>query len=321
MTRKYLGPFLLVHLSLYAVGSSRCGGAETILRWKFTEGQVLRQSVESETLSTVKFGGGEQKVSQKIRIDLRLTVKRVGQEGAAEIVQTCDHLVMSMVMPGGQSFEYDSKKRKALKGPMGEALGPLLAALSDAETGLTLTSAGKVENLKFSADLLEKLRSSPGAAGLGELFGEESLRRLSSPFPSLEIGPLSIGKEWSDTRVLKLPFGTLQFDSTYTYRGTETKEGRELHRITVKTSPRLQKDAERPVDFSLKPGESAGTLYFDLDAGRFVDLSQAQTLTVLIGGQGEGVESVTESKTRCRLDEAPKAEAGKPAEGAKPKGK
>ena len=303
MRRKILSGSVLIAAAVTALFSRRVECAEVALKWKLKEGQVLRQTGETEVTTTTQVGSSPQKVSQKFRFDTLLTVKSVDANGTAQVGQKCERLVLRLDLASGQSFEFDSSSRSEPKGPIWASMGPVLKALSTSEVSLELAATGKIERFKLPDELLHTLKSAPGAAGMGDLFSEESLQRMSSQWPALDGGPIQPGKTWTTHLLNELPVGTMATETTYTYVGTEQKEGRELHKLAMKTALSLEKKDPAQVEIRLKVNESSGSLYFDAAAGRFVEMEHRQTTTMQIGGAGGSIESVTASIFRSRCEE------------------
>lgn len=264
---------------------------------------MLRQTIETDVSTTMKVGPALNKVFQKMTFGTLLTVVKVDANGKAELRQTCERLFLKMELEGGQSFEYDSQAAKDPKGPIFTALGSLLKTVLASQASLEVSADGKVERFKLASDVLRAFREAPGAPAMGELFSEESFQRMSSPWPVLKVGPLKVGMTWVSRMESRLSFGTLSTDQAYTYAGPEKRAGRELHKILLKGTPSFEKREGQAVDLRLKQGESSGILFFDAEMGRFAELEQKQSITLEIHALAGGRDSVTESRTRCRLEE------------------
>jgi len=286
--------------------------AQTLLRWKFTEGQTLKQSMETKTTTTATLGGQALKTMQTMVVDSLRTTKKVLPSGNAQIQQKSERVHARLDGPGGQVLEFDSREKKDLEGPFGEILNPVLGALAQAEVPLELTPQGKREKFELPRGLLDALKSAPGDSRMSSFFSEESVRQMLDALPSFPDGPLALGTTWTEHVKLPMPFGTLHIDQTYRYEGKETKDGRELHKIGLKSGISFQKKEGAPFEMKVKPNEATGVLYFDSEAGRFTSMSQTQNVTMEISAPGAPtVESHVETVITYRLEEAKSEETKK----------
>jgi hypothetical protein len=288
---------------------------DVVLRWKFKEGQALSETMEVQSTSSSHFGGAEMKMTQSMSMSYTRTVQKVGADGTADIAQKVERIRMQMNGSNGQSVDFDSKTGKDVEGPIGDVLMPMFKAMMQSEFKFQMTPLGKVQNVKLPEDLMKAIQRSPTAASAGGMFSEETMKQMCEAFPALFDGPISVGKTWSDHKKIPAQFGVMHADNSYTYEGTEKKYGKELHKFGVKVSLSMQKSADQPVEITVKPNQSPGTLYFDAEAGRVVEMIQSQKVDMEVGGSGAPLVTVsTDTKTTWRLEE--KADLPKEAEKA-----
>lgn len=276
---------------------------DVFLRWQHTEGQRLREIIDTEGSTTVVLAGETQTTRQTMRLTILRTVNKVDEQGTAALTQRIERVELKVAGPGVQAFDYDSENATALRGPLAKLVGPIFKALVGAEITQRMTRDGVVKDVTLPPGLLVALKAAPGAESLGDFLSDEGLKRLSSQFPALGIEPITRGKTFEDRKQVKLPVGVLEVLSTYTYDGLHQHGAKELHKLNIQVSPSLQPVASEARDVRLKPGPSSGALYFDGELGRAVAMEVKYSGGLELSGGGKTLGSMTESMTRWRLEE------------------
>jgi hypothetical protein len=225
---------------------------------------------------------------------LRQNVAEVDAKGVATLIVRYE--AAKLESDGPAPMSYDSTR----VGPGAKKNDPKLAAIFEpmlkSELTLKVEPTGRVAEIKGLKEMLEKSfagadPSNPldPAALLKDAFDEDAIKRLVeiNVFPTEPIAP---GKKWTRSASQKLPkLGTLKFDFENTFVGVETREGRRCAAIGLGGKMTLAPETGQrmPMNVSLGASTIAGTMYFDIDAGRLVDVHTETTMDIHIAVGGE----------------------------------
>jgi hypothetical protein len=139
--------------------------AQTVLRYKFKEGEKLNYEIKNESKSTITFDDkGPSAHIVKMHFDLSWRIKKVSSDGKAAIAVRLDRLRCFMDTPAGTKdsegkpvdgkVEYDTKGLKKFEGPGGKAMQPTLDALASLEFDMTMDALGRISDLKVPKELV-----------------------------------------------------------------------------------------------------------------------------------------------------------------------
>jgi hypothetical protein len=300
-------------LGLVAVLVVFCGfrtaQGQTKLQWKLKEGQGLSHVLETKTTTAMKMAGMDLKSSQTMNIESTWSVKNVGSDGKANVVQKMGRVRSTMELPMQGNMEYDSKEGKKIQGPMGNILNPLFDALAEGEVKFQVTPEGKMENVQISESLLKAFKSSRGASQVGGIFSEDGYKQMFQSFPGFPAEAISVGKTWNHQFKLPMNFGTFAVDTTYTYEGPEKRGGKEVERIAMKNAMSFEKSPTAPaMEIKFKDVDSTGKAYFDNNLGRYTELHQVMKMVMELtpaagAAGGTPMETIAETTTTVKFDE------------------
>ena len=292
--------FALVVAALLSFATSAAFG-QTTLAYKFKKGDALKYSLSTEQKQSAKIAGMDFKTTMTQGMDMTWTVKDV-QGGKADMVQSIDQMRQKMDMPGGQGFEFDSKKGKKPEGQIGELVGPLFTAMVGAEFTCKMDPQGETSEAKVSEKLMEAIKANPALAQMGPMFSEEGLRNMMQQSAlSLPKEAVSKGKTWNKKVEMKMPFGVMTIDTTYTYQGPETRNNAQLEKIDAKSTISLEPAADAAVALKIKSSDVKGTMYFDNKAGRLIETSQTQKMVLETSVGGQTFDSTQDQTTTLKL--------------------
>ncbi len=83
--------------------------AQVTLQFKLVEGDVIRQVMTQEMTSASKVQGRDISTEMKQLMHLEQRIGEVAENGSAQVLQEITRMQMSMKLPIGQPFEYDSE--------------------------------------------------------------------------------------------------------------------------------------------------------------------------------------------------------------------
>jgi hypothetical protein len=288
-------------LALVLAGSAAPARAQDILRYKFKAGEKLRYGLEQKMKMEMTIQGNQVTIGMDQVIDFGWNIKNVDKDGKATMTQTFERVRMNMNTPQGK-VEYDSKDGKLPEGPFGELLGPLLKSMAGLNIGVSMDARGQISNVEIPKEFTDALKNSPAAAGAGDMFSQEGMKRMISQSGLVlpEGAPVK-GKNW-DTKVeMKMPFGTMKVVNDITYEGPVTREGVKVEQFAVKPKATLEADPNAQISATLKSQDTKGASYFDPVAGRLVETGVTQIMELEIKAMGQVIEQKIEQTVTMKL--------------------
>jgi hypothetical protein len=264
--------------------------AQTILRYKFKQGEKLNYEADDKTKMAMTVGGQNIDMDITQTIGMAWEIKSVGKDGKTRMSQKFDRVRFSMSgLPGGGKMEFDSKDGKVPEGPVGQMIGPMLKALASAEFELTMDPQGKISDLKVPQKLAESFKSLPGGGAAGGMMTEEGLKHMieqaSLILPSEAV---TTGKTWDYKSEMKMPSGgpKMKVDNQCTYDGPATVNGKKLEKITMKPKISMEADENAPFKVKLKNSDTKAEACFDNEAGCLDHMSMSQKMEMEISAGG-----------------------------------
>ncbi len=276
--------------------------AQTTLRWKLKDGETLKYTTDMVQKQKDSVMGMDIETTMTQGMGMSWKVGAV-KDGKAEITQTIDAFRQKMESPFAQ-FEFDSKDGKEPEGPIGQLIGPIMKALVGAEFTLKLDPQGEISDVKVSQKLVDSLKGNFALAQMGSMFSEDGLKNMvqqgGQGFPKESVEK---GKSWSKSVELKMPFGTMKMDNTFTYEGAETKDDVKLEKIAMKAKISIEPAENSPIELKIKSGDVAGTIYFDNVAGRIRLSETKQSMVMEITAMGQVIETAVDQTMTMKLVE------------------
>lgn len=272
--------------------------AETLLRWKFQQGQRLHVTVEQATRLETTAGPKPREMKVDTTMEMDWQVNAVDDGGTAEMTQTITRLKMRMETLGAAPVEFDTASEEQ---PTGTARYFIAASrVVGVELKVAMTARGEITSVSLSDDAKKLLDEALAGTSLPALFSSEGLTAtLKQTATALPEEAVDLGDTWETSTSSKLPIGEVRQMTTYTYAGSRDHDGRMLDAIDLKSQLQLSpspKDAENAAQ--IKEQEHTGTLWFDAEAGRFVESNVSQKLVTESPYRGTQVRvSATTSQT------------------------
>ncbi|MCA9111139.1 MAG: hypothetical protein KDA52_14400, partial [Planctomycetaceae bacterium] len=229
-------------------------------------------------------------------VHIEQQIGEVAENGSAQVLQKITRMQMSMKMPFGQTFEYDSEGENNQVPAM---FGNLIGKLAGAEFQGTLAPTGKMTDVTVSEDFRKALKETPGnpfGAGTDDDVFQQIMSQSSVAFPD---HPVKEGDSWSDEIIMKMPFGEMKVDRTSTYNGTND-DG--LHVIDITLEMTLQPGDNPQMKISMKDSTASGKMLFDNAAGRIVNLDLKQNVTMEISAAGQQINQEVSTTTTLEAD-------------------
>jgi hypothetical protein len=252
------GLMMLAIFSLSTTAAADTDGKHS-LRYRFTVGEVIRWEVEHRAKTDTNVAGSEQTVDTTSKSVKAWRVKRVDADGSATFVHSVEWIDMSQRLTGRDEVCYNSKTDEEPPTVFQQVAKSVGVPLSE----VTIDPQGKV---------LERVRTTERPKNQSE--GE-----ITIPLPK---EPIAVGHVWSFVHDVSVPLNTGGI------RKVKTQQRFKLARVktgvaTIEVSNHLLTPINDPkLESQLLQRQSAGTVKFDIDAGRV--LSQRMELDKRVVG-------------------------------------
>jgi hypothetical protein len=301
--RVFLRPACVVLLLISGLVPAQ---AQTVLRWKLQPNQTLHYTIGQDVTSNFEVQGQPVQMSVNQQLDVSWQVEAVDVEGAASFAQTIERIRIKVVQPNQPVVEYDSAARDEPQGPA-KLLAAFYGLLVNKSIATKINSQGEVLEFQFPADVLEKLKQLPGGGQMGALLSEQGMKQMLDVMAMPEEA-VTAGKSWQHHSEQNPPgVGKEDIDTTYTFAGSETKDGRELEKLDLTVVIKFTPDEKQQTAVEIKEQDTKGVIYFDNAAGCLVQSDAASKLLLQISLQGNKLTQNMQIVSRMQLvPEAPK---------------
>lgn len=289
-------------LSMLAASVAAPAHAET-LRWKLKPGETLHWVMERKEEFREVRDERESKVSSSQTINMSWIVKKVAENGTADLVLKIDRVVAKLRTPYG-AFEFDSSGTKAptnqTEAGMQESMKPIVGA----EFQCKFSPLGELSDVRLpeqlSKAIAEQKKDDPNAnPALAEDQFKKMFTGMSMALPKEDVAP---GKTWTvQTKEQTPPAGNVTIDTTFRFRGPDAQAGENVVRIDLESKFTNDLPANKEVRVTIKTQERSGSLFFDTAAGRIVKSSASDKNERKIEPEGMEIELSNTSSTNVTL--------------------
>ena len=246
---------------------------DSLLRWKFAEGQKLRLQITQSLSSETTVSNKPVKMNVDLMLEMGWLVDALDADGNANITQTFRRVTTKLVVPMGGTIEFDSA---AAKKPVGEAkeIAALVMPLIGNKLTTTITPRGEVRDIQLTEETEKALATAVGGKSQ-PLFSKEQLGQLlRQSAVLLPEKPVGVGDKWEQPTELDSPLGKLRQVTQYVYAADETLGERRVVKLAV--SGQLELTGAKGL--TIKDQQLAGTCLFDNAAGRILESSLTQKI-------------------------------------------
>lgn len=263
--------------------------AQTTLSMKYQEGKVLNYETVQSTTSKAMVNGQKFDTTMKQTMNLSMKVVDVDSEGVASVEQSIERIRMEMELPPpvSQKISYDSDNPGESAGPFA-AMTKSYEAMKGATFKMKIDPKGDITDIEVPEALINATKNSPlGMQGMG---GKDAMKQMMTQgninFPSK---PVAKGDSWNSENEIKLPFGTMKTEITYTYAGQQASG---LHKIDGVMKLSIEKDDENssPVQLDIKDSEGKGVFLFDNEKGHLAETKFDQSMKMVMSVGGQNIE-------------------------------
>lgn len=275
-------------LSLVALAAN---DDQVTLRWKLKQGDSLRYRMTQDQTTESEMMGEKETHSGFV---LRESVTAVAPDGVATVGVKYEAAKLESTGMGAMS--YDSTRTGDAAKKNDPKLAKIFEPMLQAQLSMKLEPSGRVVEMKGLQEMLDKsfgpVTSSGGmdvASILKDAFNDDAVKRLVeiNVFPT---EPISPGKKWHREAAQKLPMmGNLKLDIENTFVGVEEHAGVRCAKIQLGGTMKLEPvaDARMPMQASMDSTSISGTMFFDLEKGRLVEVETNTEMDMHLSAGGE----------------------------------
>ena len=281
------------------------------LAWSWTEGDVTRYRMTSDTESTVSGNRLPEPMTSHVRQRIEMTqeVDGVSEDGVATVLVTYDRLEITTEAPGQEEVRWSSDDPESgddtgmaqLAGAVGQLVGRTFTLRVDTR-GEIVAVEGVDEIL---GDVAESLAAEEDAAVVREtmeaFLSEDNLKAtVGQALPSFPARPVAPGDSWTEQTHLALPiFGALDQRQTYTFERLEGDEAVLSLDAEIRLGPDEQAAetvglpeqiaALMDIEAETRRGDTEGMIRFDVGRGLLVrqDLTVRMDMTMTMTPKGD----------------------------------
>lgn len=252
--------------------------SETLLRWKFTEGQRLQVTVDQHTATETTGAGKPTGIDITMQSRMIWTIDSVDADGTAQITQRFERFAVTMKSGAAEPIEYASDSEAKPTGSAADiaaAVSPVIGT----DFTVTMTNRGAIRAVKLS-EAAEQAFAAVESPTLKQLFSAEGITQLlGQAAVELPEQPIAKDSTWTSTMTTPSPLGTLKQSRTYIFAAQEDIDGKPLERINITGQLEIEASEQAPRKLKLINQELVGSMLFDSEAGRLASSQSTQKLT------------------------------------------
>ena len=259
------------------------------VRWKFAAGDSHVYEFDLTATAKITTFGQASETKTALKIVQSWDVKSVNADGSAVVNRTIDRVTIDSDA-GGTETKYDSAADSPDAGAVDPKTLPADFRVIAQLAGQTFPSVVAADGSVKSVTLPEAVTRAIQAAGPGSAFGEEQVKLLFTDRGyTLPPAGAEVGDTYTDEAVLPLQFGTVKDARTMTLKELSAESA------TIALASALSDAGDESGPMTVTGGTTAGTIRFDVAAGRLAEADTKQTID-LTGPGGFVVNLVSESK-------------------------
>ncbi len=268
-------------------------------RLKFKQGQIFKVTMNQETKQTISVMGQTQEMPMTMVMEMTWDITDASADGFT-IVQTIDRVQMKMKIPMQGEVNYDSKNPGG-GGQIATMLGTMFKPMLNTKFEQKMNRLGKVLEVNIPDSALKGIEANPL---LKKFFSKDAFQEMMSKMsPVLPEKAIDKGFSWESSVETPAPFGKMKMKTKYTYEGEEVHNNKKLDKFGIVLNIEMEMQPGATALLKVQDQKSTGTMYFDSEAGYFVENVINQEMT--IAGQAGGQQFTQKLKTVTRLTTTP----------------
>ncbi len=267
----------LTSLVALVLGSAATAVAQPeTLKFKFPAGRSTTMEVKTTSSQTLSIVGQDLESGSDQTLTITTVNGQRGADGNLKVQSTINAIKAAVTLPGGTELEFDSAKPDAdPPGTQFDFVLDIFKATAKSKWSATFDRNNRVTAIEGRDAAFGDLPQNLQDAMKAQLDPEYLKAAANDELDRIPSDPISRGDTWKRTTTMRLDSGQkLAFTTEYTYEGKVQENGKELHKIAVKTTEvDYSADAGAPLkvlESDLKVASSEGHMLFDNEAGQAV---------------------------------------------------
>ena len=274
--------------------------AEKTLRWKLKKGDAFDVEMIQDVNQQMNVQGNDVNITQKMSMYVTWAVVEIGDDSIIQMTQTIDRIVMDMTVPNVGDVKIDTNSKEEPQG-IGKMMMDMMKPMVNVKMIQKMNDRGEVLDVEIPEQALAGLNANPMMKQFfsGDAF-KEMMKKAS---PALPEEPVTPGYAWSKKSTVKSPVGDMQMSNTFKYEGEVEKEGKKLEKITADVEMEFLGGADNQLGADIKVTEqdNKGAMFFDAEAGRFVESNLEQKMTMKVDVAGQSITQKITNKTVMKI--------------------
>lgn len=277
-SRICVGRLATVAVLVVMLSATQATNADTLLRWKFVEGNNWQVNIEQHTTTETTGAGKPTGIDIAMQFQMNWKIDSVDSNGTARINQQIERFFVSMKSGKAEPITYDSASENKPSSPaanIAEAVAPVIGV----DFEVVMTDRGSITEVKLS-DAATTAFESISSPAMKQLFSKEGITQLlqqaAIEFPEQNI---AAGDDWQQSLSTDSPLGKLNQAKTFTLTGKAESDMQSLEHISIAGTLKLEPTEQSPAKLKLVEQDLIGSMSFDVNAGRLVSSDSTQTLT------------------------------------------
>lgn len=253
--------------------------AATALRWKLAAGDQLDVQVAQTSKTETTVNNRTVKMSLHMVMEMKWLVESVDQEGTATISQMFTGVRIDMDAPSVGKVSFDTAQ-ETKPGELTEGIAAAIGPLMKAKFSVQMSPRGEIIKVDIPKETIAAIKKASTTSKLRQLLSVEGITQLLqqslAKLPEEAIDP---DHKWSMKTTIASPLGQLNQTHNYVFSGMEQRGDKQVARIEVVTDLSLEPSEETAAKkLSIKSHKQSGSMFFDLEAGRFVATDIRQSM-------------------------------------------
>ena len=285
---KFVRP-LVAAAALTVVVAPALHGQDAALRYRWTKGTPLRYRTvqESNIAMTGIPGAGEMNLTTTVTEVHLITPTDVAADGTATLNVKFESMKVDVVTPMG-NMSLDSAASGPPPDPALADAQKLFQALIGESVTMVMAPTGAVKSVDGMAKISAKIKASvPSTSSLGgmmasldSMLNDEAFKgTMGQSFANLPDKVVKPGETWTTTLNVPNPLGAMTSTNTFTAKGVERVDGKEMTRVGVAQKVTVAPGGTiGPMSVSVKDGTGEGDMLLDHRLGQLVRSTSRLTL-------------------------------------------